>query len=74
MSKVRVSNCGAAHLEASYEAFRTSVGSLAWAEVRSRMSRTRDVRTMPLSGWLNSILISRQMNRSLSMGVPQVDP
>jgi hypothetical protein len=42
--------------------------------VCSRMSRTRDVRTMPLSGWKNSILISRPMNRTLSMGVPQVDP
>ena len=57
-----------------YDTFRIDAGSATSDAVRSWMSRTRDVRTMPFEGWKNSILISRPMKRTLSSGVPHVDP
>jgi hypothetical protein len=50
-----------------------SVGRFA-GTLTSRISRTREVRTRPLSGCRNSRLISRPTKPAFSMADPQVDP
>ena len=50
-----------------------SVGRLV-GTLTLRISRTREVRTRPLSGWLNSRLISRPTKPIFNIAEPHVDP